>query len=874
MIKWRSFSVLIGFGLLNVFSGISHALSDTNQSPASDIGNYQQHISKAQQLLNDYELRHALEVLQSARELAPDNPEADYWIGETYFQMQRYTEAANSFNRVIASYPTFWPARHRRWLTMLARDDLVSATKVKIEKEISKVIEQHEDDVEALYCAYRGYYSLRKKTERIELLQRLVPLANMEAKREDIAASLLEEMLISREYSLRVRLGELYLQEFADQRDIRLASLIYLRSATKIESRSNLSPDVYLARFPENRHLKYAVAEELLRANADIELADRLLREHRIALLSANHEKQWYQTEKTWEILRGRERAQADYLFGIMYKQRGRFIDAYLWFTKALLHHPKPGRIYLELARLAWEEGKLNSAINYYKQAAMHGSEDKEVDKELSNRLAEINSGWTDPRLYFARQENIVTFADVTRQMGLEQVSSERVAWGDYNGDGFDDLLLDGPRLFRNDQGKQFIEITNTVGLSKLTRTKGGTWADFDDDGLLDIFVTTPATNYLLRNEFGDRFLDVTEEVFGVENIFNGRTEAAAWGDLNNDGWLDLYLANYEKRGLARGVCYRDQLFVNSGNGRLCDYTYTARVMTDTPLCGRGVVWSDINDDGWQDILVANYRLQPNLLWLNDGFGHFIERARKYGIRGANVEGAFGHTIGIAVGDVSNDGIMDLYISNLAHPRYLDFSDQSHLLIVHEDGLVEQAEKSGIQFEETSADPSFADVDNDGDLDLYVTSIYPGRSSHLYRNEGKGQFTDITWLSNTRVENAWGAAFSDFDNDGDLDLLVASSEAVRLLRNDGNDNKWLQVRINSRKCNRFGIGSRIRLSSSHSVQVREVRAGRGTGSQDSITAHFGLGGDDHQDIELEVRELCGGITKLQQVQLNQKVSIR
>jgi len=135
------------------------------------------------------------------------------------------------------------------------------------------------------------------------------------------------------------------------------------------------------------------------------------------------------------------------------------------------------------------------------------------------------------------------------------------------------------------------------------------------------------------------------------------------------------------------------------------------------------------------------------------------------------------------VGYVNNHGFKDLYVSNLAHPRFLDFSDQSQLLFIEPGGSENRFEKSGIQFEESSADPSFADVDKDGDLDLYITSIYRGRPSHLYRNEGKGWFTDITWLSNNRVTNAWGAAFSDFDNDGDLDLLVASSEGVRLLQN-------------------------------------------------------------------------------------------
>ena len=226
-----------------------------------------------------------------------------------------------------------------------------------------------------------------------------------------------------------------------------------------------------------------------------------------------------------------------------------------------------------------------------------------------------------------------------------------------------------------------------------------------------------------------------------------------------------------------------------------------------------------------------------------------------------------------AAGDVDNDGVRDLYVSNLAHPRYLDYSDQSQLLVVEPGGSNNRFAESGIRFEESSADPSFADIDNDGDLDLYITSIYRGRSSYLYRNQGNGRFTDISWLSNTRVENAWGAGFADFDHDGDLDLLAASSEGVRFLQNDGNDNQWVQVSIDSRTCNRFGIGSKVVVRSQGLERVREIRAGRGTGSQDSTIAHIGLGEPTNRLIDLEVRDLCGGIQRKLQIMTNQKLKI-
>jgi len=352
--------------------------------------------------------------------------------------------------------------------------------------------------------------------------------------------------------------------------------------------------------------------------------------------------------------------------------------------------------------------------------------------------------------------------------------------------------------------------------------------------------------------------------------------EAAAWGDLDNDGFLDLYLANYERRLPILGICLPDRLLRNRGDGRFEESSVEAGLSTGEPLCGRGVLWEDINRDGLQDILVSNYRLDPNLLWINNGDGTFSDDALRFGVRGRNDNGYYGHTIGAAVCDINGDGDLDIFLSNLAHPAFLEYSDLSMLL--YRSGseaplFMDRFNLSGIAYEETSSDPSFADIDNDGDLDLFVTSIYPGRYSHLYLNDGEGKFTDVSWASGARVENGWGAAFADFDNDGAMDLAVSSKGRIRLLKNRGNSNHWLDVEMRMASCNYQGIGSRVRLRFGDREQIRTLSAGRGTGNQDAPVAHFGLG-EYRGVVEIEADTLCGDRFKVRVYGTDRLLQIR
>jgi len=436
-------------------------------------------------------------------------------------------------------------------------------------------------------------------------------------------------------------------------------------------------------------------------------------------------------------------------------------------------------------------------------------------------------------------------FEDATDETGLGELNAARVAAADYNEDGFVDLCFGG-RLFRNVKGKRFVEVTKEAGV---TRTgSGALFADFDNDGRLDILVAAHPHCSLFQN-LGKRkkflFKDVTKDA-GLDKLVVGATpDGAAVMDIDNDGWLDFYLAPYEN---PYPVGHPDLLARNNRDGTFSDVSESSGIRTSGALVGRGVTCSDYDEDGDRDIYVSNYRLLPNQLWRNDGKGLFTDIARDRELHGLEQKGSFGHTIGSCWGDVDNDGDLDLFCANLAHPRYVTqgFSNLS-MLYVNSGGaggytFVDERRERGIRFQETHSDPALADYDNDGDLDLFITAIYVGAPSSFYQNDGEGFFEPVTFCSRSVVFNGWGQAWVDIDNDGDLDHVVGSSSGVVVHRNKGNGNSWLGVRLAGKKQNRFGVGARVTVTTPDDLsQIREMRVGQGTTSQAGYTLHFGLG---------------------------------
>jgi len=455
-------------------------------------------------------------------------------------------------------------------------------------------------------------------------------------------------------------------------------------------------------------------------------------------------------------------------------------------------------------------------------------------------------------------------FEDVTEKMGLVGGLPEEAAWGDFNNDGWVDIYVSGI-LWRNDGGKRFIKME---GLPSSMQGEG-LWGDFDNDGYLDLY--SFYTHKLFRNIKGKTFVDVSEK---LPPSPIGYSRGAAWGDFNGDGYLDLYVSGYEAS--FGGEIYPDVIFRNEAGKSFTEVWRTKKEMLQS---ARGVTACDFDEDGDLDIYVSNYRLFPNLLWRNDGKGIFEEVAELYGVAGDGDLGAWGHTIGSAWGDFDNDGHFDLFVGNFSHPA--EYQDRPKFLknLGEEGGFrfKDLSSTAGLRWQESYASPALGDFDNDGFLDLFLTTIYTGDTSVLYRNNGDWTFTDVTKGSNIgdvsvfyrATPQTYKAAWADYDNDGYLDLVSGGS----LFRNTGGGNYWLKVRLEGvGRFNRSAIGAQVRIRSGERILVRQVEAGTGEGNQNDLTLHFGLG-NQKGPMEMEIRWTDGTKQKMTVRKVNRLITV-
>lgn len=555
-----------------------------------------------------------------------------------------------------------------------------------------------------------------------------------------------------------------------------------------------------------------------------------------------------------------------------------------------------PDNDFGEKAELAYWQGRyavlldsdadLLTAAEHFINSLIAGAPRKRFDKTAYKYLAYIHKklGVSDDLMTWSRKIKDYhgpVFTDITEEAGFSGLRFRRISIGDYNNDGKPDLLFNGHRLYRNEGGMHFTEVTDEAGIVNHSFT-GGLWADYDKDGLLDFVALSSSLedpgDTLFRNLGDGRFEKVNDGSADLNNY--SPTEGAAWIDFDRTGYPSLYTANYEVWQVQTG--YQDNFRYNDKGhffDKTAEFGFLKPAYTTNPgLAGRGVAPADYNNDGIQSILVTNYRLNRNFLWeyMEDGY---IDKAALQGIAGHKYRmpghyGYYGHSIGADWGDFNNNGRLDLIIANLAHPRFIEFSDISMLL--RNDGTVERTigdstvvyqqftdvtQKAGIAFDELHSDPTWFDAVNNSYLDLYITSVYENDRSYLYQNNQDGTFTDITWLSGTRVYNGWGNAVADLNNNGRLDLVVGSGNGVRIFRNDTVNNYrsvfykpyWdgEEVKLTDKEShtstlpNSPAFGTRVELKitlpdNTRKRLIRELSGGKGTTSQNDQFLHFGI----------------------------------
>ncbi len=526
-----------------------------------------------------------------------------------------------------------------------------------------------------------------------------------------------------------------------------------------------------------------------------------------------------------------------------------------------------------------------------------------------------------------AAQPLAVQFVDVAASAGITaenvsgstqeyivETSTGGAAFFDYDNDGDVDLYLangssfDGfpegqhptNQLYRNDDGL-FVDVTLAAGVGDTSWSMGCAAADYDNDGFTDLYITNYGRNTLYQNLGDGAFADVTKKA-GVGD--DGYGAGCAFGDYDRDGFVDLYVANYINfwreykstvpcvwknvdifcgpRGMlpAADVFYR-----NNGDGTFANFTQDAGLAGDE-YYGYGAVFGDFDGDGWPDVFVANDST-PNMLYRNSGDGTFAKEGLSSGLAYSG-DGTDQGCMGVAVGDYDNDGRFDLFVTNFEGEYNVLYRNQGDGFFLD---VSYPSKVAATGNPEVGWGTAFFDYDNDGDQDIFVANghTYPQadlphtNSSYrepnfLFENAGDGTFSEVSARAGsgfTISEVSRGASFADYDEDGDVDILVTNLNTTpNLLRNEGGPaGNYLKIQTIGTRSNRNGIGTRVEVITGGKRQIGEVRSGTSYLSHSDMRLHFGLG--DAQLVDrIELRWPSGIVQILEGVEVNQVLVVR
>jgi hypothetical protein len=521
-----------------------------------------------------------------------------------------------------------------------------------------------------------------------------------------------------------------------------------------------------------------------------------------------------------------------------------------------------------------------------------------------------------------------LAFTDVTEAAGirfthnsgafgkkyLPETMGAGCAFVDFDNDGWQDVLLvnssdwpekkggkSTPALYRNNHDGTFADATASAGLAVSLYGLGCAVGDFDNDGLDDVYVTALGPNHLFRNTGNGKFVDVTSKA-GVGDA--GFSTSAAWVDYDKDGLVDLFVCNYvdwtvagdvrcSLDGKTKSYCtpelYKGQsptLYHNRGNGTFEDVTKKAGVYD--PTCkALGIVTSDFDGDGWTDLFVAN-DTQPNKLFKNGGDGTFTDVAVESGVAFSQ-DGKPRAGMGCDAADFDGSGRPGLVLGNFTNEMISLYKNDGSGLFTDEaqSTAIGRASATSLTFA-----CFFFDYDLDGQLDVFASnghvsddiSVVQPQTKYaqpplVFRGGAGGRFDDVSSQVGPALQKAVvgrGAAYGDFDNDGDLDLLLMENHGpARLLRNDGGSrNNALRVKLVGAAANRDGIGATITLQTAGGQTLRRfVKSGSSYCSQSELPATFGLGASDRAT-SVEIAWPSGKTEALRDIPANQAIVVQ
>ena len=447
-----------------------------------------------------------------------------------------------------------------------------------------------------------------------------------------------------------------------------------------------------------------------------------------------------------------------------------------------------------------------------------------------------------------------------------------RAAWADYDNDGHLDLFLttaggsDANVLLRNNGDGTFTKLTtNQVGsvVGDCGASYAAAWGDYNNDGFLDLLVGNGSGTaaWLYRNNGDGTFTRLTAKDVGSIALFSSVTGGAAWADYDNDGFLDVFLASGD-------ALASNRLFHNNGDGTLSNLT--ASVVVKDVRVSRACAWGDYDNDGRLDLLVtrdSQTEACTNTLYHNEGNGIFTQ------VTQGPVATDVASSRGAAWGDYDNDGFLDLFVVNWAA------APVNYLYHNNGDGTFTSVTKGAAVSDRSGfATAAWGDYDNDGFLDLFVAN--GSGSNCFYRNNGDGTFTKITTGSLVNESGSHGpCSWADYDNDGFLDLYVGTTGSggpQLLYHNNGNSNGWLKLKCVGALSNRAGIGAKARVRAlirgAYRWELREITTGDGRWNTPPPEAHFGLGDATNVDL-LRIEWPSGIVQDLPNVATNQFLTV-
>lgn len=480
-------------------------------------------------------------------------------------------------------------------------------------------------------------------------------------------------------------------------------------------------------------------------------------------------------------------------------------------------------------------------------------------------------------------------FSEIAAQAGVDKFDGGRAsAWADYDEDGDLDLVVIGhPKLayFRND-GARFAERTEAAGLDLPDGGIGVQTADYDNDGDADLYVTRDGwfgggVNALFQNDGWGAFADVTA-ASGTGDP--GSSFCAAWSDFDRDGYLDIYVANGTgATGDSTNVLYR-----NRGDGAFVDVAAAAGVAHKGQTLS--AAWGDFDGDGWPDLYACNFT-EPNVLFRNEGNGAFVDMTAAAGVGAEHIDGFITFVL-----DYDNDGALDIFVGNWSQyavvladrvaGKATSARDRPVLYRNRGDGtFVDVTDAAGLGRALGTMSGVPGDVDNDGWMDIYLGNGGPqmGRREPdvLFRNRGDGTFVDVTDAAGLgHLGKSHGVTFADFDRDGDLDLYAPVGGAQpgdqwpnAFYRSEGFGNHYLVLELQGVESNRDGIGAKVRVQAGDLVQYQEVASGYSFGNSNSLELEFGLGQRMRAD-RIEVAWPSGQVDVYRDVEADQHLVLR